>query len=85
MAELKAEAVRIESETELECQTQAREAEISFVREQNNLLVSKSKALSKVEVCVGGWVRLYRPSSVLWVGGQGAIVPESANYDCLLS
>lgn len=56
VAELKAEAARIESETELGCQTQAREAEIAFVREQNNLLVSKSKALSTVEVHVGrGW------------------------------
>lgn len=51
VAELKAEAARIESETELECQTQAREAEVAFLREQNDLQVFKAKALSKVEVC----------------------------------
>lgn len=50
VAELKAEAAGVESQTELECQTQAREAENTFLREQNNLEVSKAKALSKVEV-----------------------------------
>lgn len=50
VAELKAEAAGVESQTELECQTQAREAENAFLREQNNLEVSKAKALSKVEV-----------------------------------
>lgn len=51
MAELKAEAARIEHETELECQTQAREAEINFIREQNELEISKAKDLSTIEVC----------------------------------
>lgn len=50
VAELKAEAARIEHETELDCQTQAREAEINFVREQNLLEVSKAKELSTIEV-----------------------------------
>ena len=50
MAELKAEAARIEHETELKCQTQAREAEIDFIREQNELEVSKAKELSVIEV-----------------------------------
>lgn len=50
MAELKAEAARIEHETELDCQTQAREAEIKFIREQNELEVSKAKELSTIEV-----------------------------------
>lgn len=50
MAELRAEAARIESEAELDCQIQAREAEISFLREQNDLHVSKAKALGEVEV-----------------------------------
>ena len=50
VAELRAEAARIESESELECQVLAREAEINFVREQNNLIVTKAKALSRVEV-----------------------------------
>jgi hypothetical protein len=52
VAELKAEAARIESQTELECQSQSREAENAFLREQNNLMVAKAKALSKVEVCM---------------------------------
>ena len=51
VAELKAEAVRIESETELECQVEAREAEVSFIREQNELEIEKAKALTQVEVC----------------------------------
>lgn len=50
MAELKAEAARIEHETELDCQSQAREAEINFIREQNELEVSKAKELSIIEV-----------------------------------
>lgn len=50
VAELKAEAARIEHETELECQTQAREAEIKFIREQNELEISKAKELSAIEV-----------------------------------
>lgn len=53
VAELKAEASRIESESELECQTQAREAEVAFLREQNQLEVSKAAALSSVEVGAG--------------------------------
>lgn len=50
MAELKAEAARIEHETDLDCQSQAREAEINFIREQNELEVSKAKELSIIEV-----------------------------------
>lgn len=50
MAELKAEAAHIEHETELKCQTQAREAEVNFIREQNELEVSKAKELSVIEV-----------------------------------
>ena len=50
MAELKAEAARIEHETELDCQSHAREAEINFIREQNELEVSKAKQLSIIEV-----------------------------------
>lgn len=52
VAELRAEAARIESEAELECQTQAREGEIKFIREQNGLEVAKAKELSRIEVCV---------------------------------
>lgn len=40
----------IESEAELDCQAQAREAELAFMKEQNRLEVSKATALSKVEV-----------------------------------
>ena len=50
MAELKAEAVRIETEAELTSQTQAREAEIQFVREQNELEITKANELGKIEV-----------------------------------
>ena len=50
VAELKAEASRIEHETTLECQTQAREAEINFIREQNELEIVKAKELSAIEV-----------------------------------
>jgi major vault protein len=50
VAELKAEAARIEHETDLDCQSQAREAEINFIREQNELEVSKAKELSVIEV-----------------------------------
>ena len=51
VAELRAEAARIESETELDCQGQAREGEIKFIREQNELEVAKAKELSHIEVC----------------------------------
>ena len=50
VAELKAEAAHIQHETELECQTQAREAEIKFIREQNELEISRAKELSAIEV-----------------------------------
>lgn len=62
VAELKAEAAHIESQTELECQTLAREAENAFLREQNNLEVSKAKALSKVEVSLVGLSDCVRPN-----------------------
>ena len=52
VAELKAEAVRVESEAELDCQTNAREGEIAFVREQNDLEIHKAKSLSNIEVCL---------------------------------
>ena len=38
-------------ETELECRTQSQEAEILFLREQNELEVQKAKELSGIEVC----------------------------------
>ncbi len=50
MAELKAEAARVESEADLDCQAQAREAEVGFTREQNLLEVTKAKELSNIEV-----------------------------------
>ncbi len=50
VAELKAEAARVESEADLGCQTQAREAEVTFIREQNQLEVTKAKELSNIEV-----------------------------------
>lgn len=50
VAELKADAARIELETELECQTQSQEAEIQFLREQNELEILKAKELSSIEV-----------------------------------
>ena len=50
VAELKAEAARIELETELACQTQSQEAEIQFLREQNELEILKAKELSNIEV-----------------------------------
>lgn len=61
VAELKAEAARIEMTTELECQKNTREAEIQFLREQNELEISKAKELGSIEVlgCMseegGGW------------------------------
>lgn len=55
VAELKAEAARIEMTTELECQKNVREAEIQFLREQNELEISKTKELGNIEVldCYG--------------------------------
>lgn len=50
VAELKAEAVRIETGMELECQNNAREAEIQFLREQNELEIGKAKQLGSIEV-----------------------------------
>ena len=52
-------------ETELACQTQSQEAEIQFLREQNELEILKAKELSNIEVSLR--VKpLYRtgPSSV---------------------
>ena len=53
MAELKAEAVRVENEAELDCQSQARDAEVSFMKEQNQLQIAKAKELSDIEVNQG--------------------------------
>lgn len=50
LAELKAEAARIEMEAELDCQSKAREAEIDFVREQNDLEVTRARELCGIEV-----------------------------------
>lgn len=50
MAELKAEAAHIEMTTELECQKNVREAEIQFLREQNELEINKAKELGNIEV-----------------------------------
>ncbi len=50
VAELRAEAARVENEAELSCQSQAREAEVSFIREQNQLEIAKAKELSDIEV-----------------------------------
>ena len=41
-------------ETELECRTESQEAEITFVREQNELEIQKAKELSSIEVCGDG-------------------------------
>ena len=54
VAELKAEAARVESEADLECQTQARESEVAFIREQNQLEILKAKELSGIEVLTLG-------------------------------
>jgi len=51
VAELKAKAAEIESETELSCQTAARDAEITFLQEQNQLEVARAKAMSSIQVC----------------------------------
>jgi major vault protein len=50
LAELKAEAIRIETNADLECQQNAREAEIQFLREQNDLEISKARELGLIEV-----------------------------------
>ena len=50
VAELKAEAVRVETGAELECQTNVREAEIQFMREQNELEIGKARELGSIEV-----------------------------------
>ena len=50
MAELKAEAARVEMEAELERQRGSREAEIKFLYEQNTLEISKARELGKIEV-----------------------------------
>lgn len=64
VAELKAEAARVEMTTELECQKKAREAEIQFLREQNELEISKAKELGSIEVlgCMLDCVVLTRPT-----------------------
>ena len=71
VAELKAEAARIESESELECQTQAREAEVAFLREQNQLEVTKAAALSSVEV----GARIYNIQGGFQNFGEGGYIP----------
>ncbi|CAI8049167.1 Major vault protein [Geodia barretti] len=50
LAELKAEAARIETNAELDCQTRAREAEIQFLKEQNELETSRARELGNIEV-----------------------------------
>ena len=50
MAELKAEAARLELDTELDCQQLAREAEIHFICQQNELEVAKARQLGAIEV-----------------------------------
>ncbi|XP_019849374.1 PREDICTED: major vault protein-like isoform X2 [Amphimedon queenslandica] len=50
LAKLKAEATRIEMEAELTCQTKMQEAEVQFLREQNELQIKRAKDLSKIEV-----------------------------------
>ena len=52
VAELKAEAARIETNVELDCQTRAREAEIQFLKEQNELETTKARELGTIEVSV---------------------------------
>ena len=44
----------MESEADLECQTQARESEVAFIREQNQLEILKAKELSGIEVLTLG-------------------------------
>ncbi|XP_019849395.1 PREDICTED: major vault protein-like [Amphimedon queenslandica] len=50
LAKLKAEATRIEMEAELTCQTKMQEAEVQFLREQNELQIKRAKDLSNIEV-----------------------------------
>ncbi|XP_013774778.1 major vault protein-like isoform X1 [Limulus polyphemus] len=49
-AKLKAEALRIEAETELERLTRARQAEIQYLQEQNNLEVKKAEKLADIDI-----------------------------------
>jgi len=49
-ARLKAQAVKIEADSELERLTQARNAELSFVKEQGSIEISKQTELTKIEV-----------------------------------
>lgn len=48
-ARLKSEAARIEAESELERLTRAREAETKYIRDQNELEITKSKQLADIE------------------------------------
>ncbi|XP_064391610.1 major vault protein-like [Halichondria panicea] len=48
-AKLKSQATKIEAESELERLTSAREAETKYVREQNDLEISKSKEMAVIE------------------------------------
>lgn len=49
-AKLKAEAVKIEATSELERLTAAREAELKYNSEQNDLVIEKEKAMTAIEV-----------------------------------
>ncbi|XP_065921043.1 major vault protein-like [Dysidea avara] len=50
LAELKAEAAKIELDQELESQEQMQTAEVAFQREQNELEIARAKELSTIEV-----------------------------------
>ena len=56
-AKLKAEAMKIEPTSELERLTLAREAEMNFVKEQNNMDITKARDMLEIEV--GGLVLLF--------------------------
>lgn len=49
-AKLKAQAVKIEADSELERLTQARNAELSFIREQNTIEINKQTHITEIEV-----------------------------------
>ena len=49
-ARLKAQALKIEAESELERLTAAREAESKYVQQQNEMEIGKSKEMVAIEV-----------------------------------
>jgi len=47
---LKAEAAEIDAKSELNRLTQAREAELKYVKEQNEQMIAKDRELAKIEI-----------------------------------